>query len=56
MEKRLLIWEKLAQEWRIQALSNISRTVQLGQLEDEILAMLAGQSKGRCVVDVEGTI
>jgi len=55
MEKRLLIWEKLAREWRVHALSNISRTVRLDQLEDEILAMLAGQSKGRCVVDVEGT-
>jgi len=54
MEKRLLVWEKLAREWRLQDLSSISRTVQLDQLEDEILAMLAGQSKGRCVVDVEG--
>jgi putative YhdH/YhfP family quinone oxidoreductase len=54
MEKRVLVWGKLAQEWKLKELSRISRLIQLNQLDDEIQAMLAGRSKGRCVVDMEG--
>lgn len=52
MEKRLRVWERLAGEWKLD-LSGITRIVGLGQLEAAILAMLSGQSKGRCVVDLE---
>lgn len=53
MEKRMLLWRKLAHEWKLDGLSGISRVVKLGQLNEEIEAMLAGRSKGRCVVDLE---
>jgi len=52
MAKRVQIWNKLAGEWKLD-LSAICRTVRLGALEDAIQAMLAGQSKGRRVVDLE---
>ena len=55
MAKRMLIWEKLACEWKMMALPLVCRIIQLGQLDAEIRAMLAGQSKGRCVVDMEET-
>jgi len=54
MEKRVLVWGKLAQEWKLKELSHICRLIQLNQLDEEIQAMLAGRSKGRCVVDMEG--
>lgn len=54
MDKRLQIWEKLAGEWKIETLAAISRIVALEELEGEIKAMLAGQSKGRCVVALRG--
>jgi len=54
MAKRVLVWEKLAREWKLDGLSRISRTVKLTQLEDAIQAMLAGRSRGRWVVDLEG--
>lgn len=53
MPKRVRVWEKLAHDWKRSELAQISRTVRLAQLEEEIQAMLAGQSKGRCVVDME---
>ena len=53
MAKRVRVWEKLAREWKLDKLPNICRLVQLSQLDDEIAAMLAGRSKGRCVVDME---
>jgi NADPH:quinone reductase-like Zn-dependent oxidoreductase len=55
MAKRMLIWEKLACEWKMMALPRVCRIIQLGQLDAEIRAMLAGKSKGRCVVDMEET-
>jgi putative YhdH/YhfP family quinone oxidoreductase len=54
MEKRLLIWNKLASEWQLPDLARISRCVSLKGVISEIKAMLAGQVRGRCVVDVEG--
>lgn len=53
MERRLRVWGKLADEWRLDDLDRISRVVSLPQLEDEIIAMLAGRTTGRCVVDLE---
>lgn len=56
MEKRLQIWEKLANEWKIDEMAAISRVVTLEGLEREIEAMLSGQSKGRCVVALGGEV
>lgn len=53
MARRLAIWENLAGDWKLDHLARISRVVSLHQLEDEIMAMKAGKSKGRCVVDLE---
>ena len=53
MEKRLHIWGKLAREWKIDRLDRICRIITLDQLSQEIDAMLAGRSKGRCVVALE---
>lgn len=53
MDRRQLVWEKLAGDWKLDDLSRNCRLIGLGQLDAEIQAMLAGQSKGRCVVDLE---
>lgn len=53
MARRLAIWDKLAGDWKLDHLARISRVVSLHQLEDEIMAMKTGKSKGRCVVDLE---
>ncbi len=53
MERRQMVWNKLAGEWKLDELPRVCRLVALGQLDAEIRAMLAGQSKGRCVVDLE---
>lgn len=53
MEKRRFIWQRLATDWKLPILAQVSRIVQLTGLEGEIQSMLAGQSKGRCVVDLE---
>lgn len=55
MEKRLAVWGKLAQEWKLPEVSSLCRMVTLDELETEIFAMLAGNSKGRCVVDLGDT-
>jgi NADPH:quinone reductase-like Zn-dependent oxidoreductase len=53
MDKRLRVWDKLAGAWKIPELAALCRTVSLRGLKDEIAAMLAGTTKGRCVVDLE---
>jgi len=55
MARRLATWDKLAGDWKPDHLARISRVVFLNQLEEEIMAMIAGKSKGRCVVDLEAT-
>jgi putative YhdH/YhfP family quinone oxidoreductase len=52
MEKRLLVWQKLADEWKLENLCSMCRVIQLQGLDQEIKLMLAGQSKGRCVVEL----
>ena len=53
MAKRLVIWDKLAKEWRLDGLDRVTRTVPLAQVDNEVVAMLGGRSKGRLVVDLE---
>jgi acrylyl-CoA reductase (NADPH) len=52
MDKRLETWGKLGGEWKLPSLARQCRRIRLEQLEPEIIAMLAGKSKGRCVVDL----
>nr|WP_320011382.1 YhdH/YhfP family quinone oxidoreductase [uncultured Desulfobulbus sp.] len=52
MEKRLLVWEKLSAEWKLKRLDTFCRLIGLGDLDTEITRMLAGKSKGRCVVQL----
>lgn len=53
MDKRLRVWEKLAGEWKLPKIAQLSRVIPLGQVSTEMDAMLAGQGKGRVVVDVQ---
>lgn len=53
MKKRLSIWNKLAGDWKINDIGRICRSIPLRRLEGEIQAMLSGQVKGRCVIDME---
>jgi putative YhdH/YhfP family quinone oxidoreductase len=52
MDRRLATWDALGREWKLPDLARLCRRVRLEQLESEIFAMLAGKSKGRCVVDL----
>jgi putative YhdH/YhfP family quinone oxidoreductase len=53
MERRRLIWNKLASTWRFSGLESFCRTVDLQQLEGEIVRMLQGKARGRVVVDLQ---
>ncbi len=52
MDKRLRIWKTLAEEWKVQALDSLCRIISLSDLDSEIDSMLAGQSKGRLVLEL----
>lgn len=52
MDKRLRIWQILAKDWQLQQLAELCRMITLAELSGEIDRMLAGQSKGRCVLDL----
>jgi putative YhdH/YhfP family quinone oxidoreductase len=56
MSRRIKIWRKLADSWKISGLESLCRTVNLGQLSVEIDSMLQGNSKGRVVVDLQEKI
>jgi putative YhdH/YhfP family quinone oxidoreductase len=53
METRRPIWEKLAQEWRLDNLDRIARECTLQDLDKEIQAILKGQVRGRVVVNLQ---
>ena len=46
------IWNKLASEWSISNLSEITKEVSLESMEDEINTMLKGQRVGRVVLKI----
>lgn len=52
MDKRLRIWHALASDWKVQTLDPVCRVVPLSALNSEIDSMLAGQSKGRCILEL----
>ena len=49
--RRDQIWELLADSWRPAKLGDVTRTVSMEDLNAEISRMLAGQIRGRIVVD-----
>lgn len=52
MQRRKLVWEKLAGEWKLDCLGLISRKVSLEDLDPEIDTMLKGGQVGRVLVDL----
>lgn len=56
LEKRKKIWKKLAGEWQIPYLEEMSRTVRLHELNAEIDRMLHGGIRGRITVDLREDI
>jgi len=52
MDKRTLIWEKLADEWKLEKLTDISKEISLNELDENIELMLQGKNKGRTIVDL----
>jgi acrylyl-CoA reductase (NADPH) len=51
-QPRLLIWEKLAGEWKLEHLDSLTREIDLGELNSTIENMLRGRVKGRAIVRV----
>lgn len=52
MEKRVRVWQALAGAWKLDHLDGLCRKITMHELESEIDSMLAGQSKGRCVLEL----
>lgn len=53
MPLRLQLWHKLAADWKPPQLDELARECTLETLEPEIAAMLAGNMRGRVVVNVQ---
>jgi putative YhdH/YhfP family quinone oxidoreductase len=51
-DRRLEIWRKLSQEWRLEGLDQLTTTVGLADLENSIQRILKGEMAGRTVVNV----
>ena len=52
MEPRLKVWEKLAGEWKLDNLEELSAEISLDEVEERIQLLLAKASKGRTVVKI----
>lgn len=52
MEPRLEVWEKLAGEWKLDNLEEMSVEISLEEVEERIQLLLAKASKGRTVVKI----
>lgn len=52
MKERLVLWARLAGEWKLGSLDLISREVGLADLEPEVQAILRGGQRGRVLVRV----
>lgn len=53
METRLEIWEKMANEWKINQLEKQGFEISLNELEEQLNQILAGQHSGRTIVNLE---
>jgi putative YhdH/YhfP family quinone oxidoreductase len=52
MDLRLKVWEKLAGDWKLDNLEELSSEITLEEVEERIRLLLAKQSKGRAVVKI----
>ena len=52
MARRQRVWQRLAREWRLADLERFAVEISLEQLSDTIDAMLAGQHRGRTVINL----
>jgi len=52
MKTRQKIWQKLADEWKLAHLSELSSEISLDDLDENITLMLQGKKKGRTVVNL----
>ena len=52
MEERVIIWQRLADEWKPAQLGSMGHEVSLAGLEDEIARILKGGQQGRIVVNL----
>ena len=53
MDRRLKVWEKLAGEWKLDNLEELSAEITLDEVEERIQLLLNKESKGRAVVKVQ---
>lgn len=52
MELRLKIWQKLATEWKLEALNRIANEISLDELNQKIKLILEGKIRGRVLVNL----
>ena len=52
-EDRMMVWHKLAGDWRLSNMDHITRTCSLEELDPYVDEMLKGKSKGRVVVNMD---
>jgi len=52
MEPRLKVWERLAGEWKLDNLEELSAEISLDEVEERIQLLLAKAAKGRAVVKI----
>lgn len=52
LSQKKKIWEKLAGEWAVENLDEITEIISLNQLSDKVNLMLKGKTKGRIVIDL----
>jgi acrylyl-CoA reductase (NADPH) len=53
-DRRLEIWRKLSDLWRLDKLDALATTIPLPQVEQSVQAILRGQIVGRTVIELEG--
>jgi NADPH:quinone reductase-like Zn-dependent oxidoreductase len=51
-DRRLEIWRRLSQEWRLDGLEELATTTGLNDVEPHVQRMLKGEIVGRTVVDL----
>jgi len=50
MPPRLKLWDKLASEWKLECLDDLTEEVSLGDVSQKIDAILKGQISGRTLL------
>ena len=53
MEPRLSLWNKLASDWKLDSLSDLTDECGLDALDEKIDLMLEGKLKGRTLVNLD---